>query len=121
MLREFKQLRQEPGDGSRRWFESDGFDLVVWLDTGGALAGFQICYDLGQGEHALTWRPSSGCVHHRVDMGDHTPFSNESPVLVADGVVPWSDLLGTFDARCASLEPAIRDAVKTALTTRRSG
>ena len=47
VFREIKKVRQEPGPGSRRWFESDGMDLVVWLDAQGVVNGFQLVFDLG--------------------------------------------------------------------------
>ena len=56
MLHEIKNVRQEAGGGRRRWFESEGMDVVVWMDGDGAIIGFQLCYDFGQGERALTWR-----------------------------------------------------------------
>ncbi|MEY2878560.1 MAG: hypothetical protein RLZZ15_940 [Verrucomicrobiota bacterium] len=70
MLVEFRNVKQESGPGSRRWFESDGFELVVWHDAAGAVSGFQICYDFGTGEHALTWRSGQGFEHAEVDSGD---------------------------------------------------
>ncbi|MES2693667.1 MAG: hypothetical protein V4773_09350, partial [Verrucomicrobiota bacterium] len=70
MLREIKNVRQEPGEGRRRWFESDGLELVVWLDARGRMTGFQLCYDSGRHEHALTWREGGGFSHDRVDPGE---------------------------------------------------
>lgn len=52
MFREFEGVRQEPG-GRRRWFESDGCDLVVWYEPD-AISGFQLLYATGNGERALT-------------------------------------------------------------------
>jgi hypothetical protein len=115
MLKEIRNVRQERGAGPRRWFESDGLDLVVWHDTAGAFTGFQICYDLGQGEHALTWRTNSSFAHSTVDSGDETPFKNETPVLVNDGVVPWAEVTARFDAESASLDPKLRELVLTRL------
>lgn len=111
MLHEIKNVRQERGAGRRRWFESDGLDLVVWLDRQNAVTGFQLCYDLGQGEHALTWRPSLGFAHHTVDAGEATPLRNETPVLLPDGGVPWARLMRLFDERSGSLEAPLRQLV----------
>jgi hypothetical protein len=108
VLREITNLKQESGAGRRRWFESDGFDLVVWLGTNEAVTGFQICYDFGRGEHALTWRCESGFAHHAVDTGDATPFKNETPVLIPVGAVPWRDVADLFARRGEALEPALR-------------
>ncbi len=118
MLHEIRNVKQESGRGRRRWFESDGFDLVVWFEPAGDVSGFQLCYDFGSGEHALTWRPAGGFSHHAVDAGDQTPLKNESPILVPDGVVPWKELLRTFRARSGSLEPSLRDLVGVELAQR---
>lgn len=115
VLREIKNVRQERGGGRRRWFESDGFDLVVWFDACDEIAGFQICYDLGRGEHALTWRPGAGFVHSEVDGGERDPFSNLTPILVRDGEVPWPQIVRQFDTRSESLEPGLRGFVREQL------
>jgi hypothetical protein len=115
VLHEIKDVRQERGAGRRRWFESEGMDLVVWLDSRDAVAGFQICYDLGQGEHALTWRPGGGFAHHAVDQGDTTPLKNEAPMLVPDGSVPWASVTRMFNQRSAELEAPLRDLVHAKL------
>jgi hypothetical protein len=108
VLREITNLKQERGAGRRRWFESEGFDLVVWLGADDLVTGFQICYDFGRGEHALTWRPESGFAHHAVDPGDATPLKNETPVLIPDGAVPWLEVADCF-ARCSdALEADLR-------------
>jgi hypothetical protein len=115
VLHEIKDVRQERGAGRRRWFESDGLDLVVWLDARNVISGFQLCYDLGRGEHALTWRPDAGFAHHAVDQGDATPLKNEAPVLVPEGGVPWADVARLFDERSGELEPRLRELVRTKL------
>lgn len=108
-------MKQERTGGSRRWFESDGFHLVVWYKAAGAVAGFQICYDLGAGEHALTWRKDGGLAHDAVDAGDDTPFSNLTPILVPNGAVPWPKLTEAFEKRSGSLETSLRQLVLTVL------
>ncbi|MEO5959193.1 MAG: hypothetical protein ABIZ49_10585 [Opitutaceae bacterium] len=119
VLREIRNVKQERDDGARRWFQSDGFELVVWLDTRGGVTGFQICYDLGKGERALTWRGRSGFVHSVVDAGDDTPLKNKTPVLVPDGEVPWAELARRFDERSATLEPSLRKLVHAKLAEHR--
>lgn len=118
MFQEIRNVRQEPGPGRRRWFESDRFDLVVWLEPDERIAGFQLCYDFGRGEHALTWREGAGFAHSAVDTGSASPFKNCTPILVADGVVPWDDVAACFAARSATLEPALRDFVRERLGRR---
>lgn len=121
MLREFLHVRQEGGPGRRRWFESEEFDLVVWLDAREQVVGYQICYDLGQGERALTWRPEGGFAHHAVDSGD-TPDGGGAkltPILVADGAIPWPEIDRRFARAGQTLEPALRELVGRTLQARR--
>jgi hypothetical protein len=118
MFTEIRNVRQERGTGLRRWFESDGLDLVVWHDAAGGLAGFQLCYQSGQGEHALTWRPGVGFAHSAVDEGDASPLKNLTPVLIPDSAVPWAELTAQFAGQSASLEPALREWVSARLAAR---
>ncbi|WP_414663765.1 hypothetical protein [Horticoccus sp. 23ND18S-11] len=115
MLREIKAVHQEQGEGHRRWFESDGLDFVVWYDRSHAIVGFQLCYDLGAGEHALTWRPETGFAHSRVDSREDAPLRNLTPVLEPDSVVPWRAIAARFDERSRDLEAPLRQLVKTQL------
>jgi len=43
MLTEFRQVKQEPG-GRRRWFESDGLELIVWYGAESEIAGIQLFF-----------------------------------------------------------------------------
>lgn len=112
-------MKQERRPGRRRWFESDGFELVVWESAAGACEGFQVCYDLGRGEHALTWRPGTGFAHHAVDTGDDSPLSNQTPILIHDGAVPWAEIGKLFGERGSGLESGLRDLVGSRLAARR--
>lgn len=116
VLREIKSVKQEPGIGRRRWFESEAFDVVIWFDGADEVIGFQLCYDLGRGEHALTWRRDGGFVHSVVDAGDEASFGKLTPVLEpASEPVPWSELLAMFDARSDPLEPELRGLLRARL------
>ena len=44
MLQEWKQARQRPEEGDRRWFRDERFDLIIWYESG-VIVGFQLCYD----------------------------------------------------------------------------
>jgi hypothetical protein len=120
MLHEIKNVRQERGAGQRRWFESDGLELVFWFDAAGQVTGFQICYDLGHGEHALTWRPVAGFAHATVDEGEETPLKNQTPILLPDDDVPWQAIARLFDGQSESLDPALRQLVHDKLAERAS-
>ena len=115
---EIRNVRQEEGAGSRRWFESDGFDLVVWHEADGTLTGFQLCYDFGQGERALTWRPNAGFAHSVVDQGDASPLKNLTPVLTPDGAVPWAEIAARFAEQSATLEAGLRQLISARLAAR---
>ena len=117
LLREFKNVRQEPGS-RRRWFDATDLELIVWYDSAGTQTGFQLIYWLPDGERALTWRNSAGFKNCRVDTGDASPLKNMSPVLQADGVVPWSYLEELFRQRAESLEPSLCEHVQTRLQAR---
>lgn len=104
-------MRQEGVDQRRRWFEDDGMELVVWHDAGGRVSGFQLLYGQGDGEHALTWRSESGFTHSRVDQGDTRTHMKLSPILVPDGVVPWTLLREEFATRSGKLEGPLRALV----------
>ena len=56
MLAEVEHVRQRAGEPRRRWFASDDLDLIVWLDEADRFVGFQLCYDKGRSERALTGR-----------------------------------------------------------------
>ena len=118
VLKEIRNVRQEPIAGRRRWFDDDmiPLELIVWYSAAGAVDGFQICYDFGGGERALTWWPTVGFSHRAVDSGSANPFSNQTPILVADGSVPWAEVTKRFEECGASLEPVLRDFVGQRLT-----
>ena len=117
-MREIKNVKQEGSGGRRRWFESDGLELVVWSDVSGQVTGFQICYDLGRGEHALTWRPGGGFAHASIDAGDDTPLKNQSPVLTPEGDAPWQEIARVFDEQSESLDVGLRQLVRDKLAQR---
>lgn len=120
VLHEIRNVKQERGPGRRTWFESDGLELVVWLGEGDRVAGFQLCYDLGRGEHALTWREGAGFAHSVIDTGDATPLKNETPVLLPNAHTPWRQIARLFDERSELLEPALRQLIREKLTERAS-
>lgn len=118
VLREIRNVKQERGGGRRRWFEAEGMELVVWLDEAGAVAGFQVGYDFGRGERALTWRKGEGFAHSVVDTGDTDPLRNEAPILRPDPEVPWAEIARSFEACGAELEPELRELVRWRLAAR---
>jgi hypothetical protein len=115
MLKEIKTVKQQAGEGLRRWFSDDFFDLIVWLDDAGELIGIQLCYDLLGDERALSWHRARGFSHDRIDTGEQLPHRNMSPVLVADGVFGRDEIADEFAARSVEIDPEIRRLVSEKL------
>jgi hypothetical protein len=114
LLTETKEVRQIPGEGLRRWFGDDYFDLIVWYAEG-KIIGFQLCYDKGQRERALTWHRPRRYLHTRVDDGDRTEGYKMTPILVRDGVFEHEQVAERFRAASASIDPEIARLVHDAL------
>lgn len=110
MLSEIKDVRQIPKDGFRRWFTDNFFDLIVWYDND-RLEGFQLCYDKGNKERALTWRTACGYAHNRIDDGER-PFANKmTPILVADGAFQKDLIAESFKAAAVRIDEEIASLV----------
>ncbi|MEQ1775063.1 MAG: hypothetical protein ABL891_14900 [Burkholderiales bacterium] len=115
MLREIGNVHQQDPALRRRWFCDDYFDIFVWEKPGGAIVEIQLCYDRTLRERVLRWRDSAGFAHHGIDGGDQSLFKNMTPIMVADGVFPLTDVLERFDARATHIEPRIRDFIRERL------
>jgi hypothetical protein len=103
-LKEVANVRQVPGEPRRRWFESPEFDLVVWYDAAGAPESFQLCYDKGAGERAVTWQPGTGLEHSAVDSGEDVGLGyKRAPTLTADGAYDGRGLRRRFLEASADL------------------
>jgi len=111
MLREIVPTSQHPGEPRRRWFYSADFDLYVWQDEAGDILAFQLCYDKGRGEHAFYWKRNKGFSHLRVQDGEDSGLSSETPILVADGLFDAAPVLAAFIAEADELPSAIRNFV----------
>ncbi|OHD60962.1 MAG: hypothetical protein A2014_03070 [Spirochaetes bacterium GWF1_49_6] len=121
-MKEIKDTRQIPGEGFRRWFNDDLFDLFVWYADKNSPAplGFQLCYgksDTGgiRTDRALTWKPGEGFSHNAIDTGRYSATEHRSPILVADGLFPKKRIVPEFDARSGGIDPAVRDFVLSKL------
>src|SRR5262245_32915187 len=90
MLREIKNVKQSDPELTRRWFQSDYFDLFIWFAPDGALKTFQLCYDLRRRERALTWKEGIGFFHDGVDDGEAGGMSpNQSGLLTGTSRGPY--------------------------------
>lgn len=111
MLTEFKNVAQKPeDDGRRRWFSDNQLELIVWYCPENMLTGFQFCYDIGAGEHAVTWK-NNYLHHNKIDDGDIGGAPNMSPILVPDGIMPKDQILKIFKENCLEIEYEIAQFV----------
>jgi hypothetical protein len=99
------------GEPARRWFASDDLELIVWLDADAAISGFQLCYKTAHAEHALTWTRERSYHHDRIDDGEADPTKNQTPILVADGVIDVAAIRTRFAQCSAAIDPLVRDFV----------
>jgi hypothetical protein len=118
VLVEYKGVKQEAGGGSRRWFEDQSYELVVWYLPDGSVEGFQILYYGKVAERALTWRSGEGFIHSRIDNGTDFPMKNLAPILLPNGNIPWPQVVREFEESSADLEPGLREFVKQRLDAR---
>jgi len=116
MLKEYP-TRQHKGDPKRRWFSNNYFDLIVWQDDISEIIKFQLCYDKSGKERALTWTQGSGFDHNLIDDGEGSPLKNLSPILLADGLFPASEILNIFVADSEVIEQQIRSFIIDKLST----
>jgi len=112
MLRELSDVRQIDGGRQRRWFQSDDEDLIVWYAEGGAIEGFQLCYDRHDHERALTWMRGQGFSHNCIDAGEGSALRyKRSPVLTADGRFDADAMIRRFTEISAALPPEVSEFV----------
>jgi hypothetical protein len=118
MLHEVEKVRQIPGEGPRRWFSDQYFDLIVWYEKNGSVLGFQLCYDKFEKERALTWRRGRGFSHEKVDDGEGSPGEPKStPILLPDGLFDAGVIIARFRKESAEIDPEISRLVVKTLET----
>ena len=113
MLTEFRNVRQIEEEGFRRWFVDEELDLIMWYRDSSQkeVLGFQLCYDKGHTQKALTWYKEKGFFHNRIDDGESSPFRNRTPILVADGQFAKESVILSFRRAAVGLEGRIVDFV----------
>ena len=111
-LIEFANVRQIPGEPRRRWFTCEDLELVVWCDESGGPIGFQLCYNNGGSEYALTWNPDRGFSHKIVDDGEQRPGKHKAtPILVAGAPASATSIRERFTQVSAALPAKIAEFV----------
>ena len=112
MLYEVINIKQVKGEPRRRWFVDDYFDLIVWIDKGNSISGFQLCYNKYKKNHALTWHKASGYMHNRIDDGENKPGKYKSiPILVNNGQFNKNKIAELFKKASFKLEDKIAGIV----------
>jgi hypothetical protein len=111
MLSEIRNARQVEGEGFRRWFTDDYFDLIVWYGDDRALIGFQLCYDKQVRERALTWTREHGFQHNRIDSGEVPGHSKMTPIIIADGTFNTGPVVERFRQASGDIDPQIASFV----------
>jgi hypothetical protein len=111
-LTEILRVRQPPGDPPRRWFTSDDLDLIVWSDRSGRPTAFQLCYDSGHSERALTWSLEGGFAHRAVDDGERVGGKYKAtPILVEDGPFAANEVSERFAEASAGVPAELSEFV----------
>lgn len=113
MLIETSNVRQTPGDGTRRrWFSDGKMDLIVWYGGASEVTGFQFCYECAHESKAITWQEGRGYLHCGIDDGEgQAGVSKQTPILVSDGTFDKGVVLAAFRAASEGIEPALRSVV----------
>jgi hypothetical protein len=108
MLREILAVRQDNPRLRRRWFQDEFFELYTWQTGDGALVSFQLCYDVGRRERAVTWHREHGFSHNRIDYGDNQGLSIATPLLKGGGRFPHRFVRKQFNQHAVTLDAATR-------------
>jgi len=112
MLYEIQNTKQIEGEGIRRWFTDQDFDLIIWYTDDKMLDGFQLCYDKQSKERCITWRKSGSYVHTGVDDGEQGHQTNKmSPILVADGLFDKWSVSKEFKLVSKKMDPVVANFV----------
>jgi hypothetical protein len=106
-MREIGPVRQDSERGFRRWFQDEYFDVYVWQDAGGKPIAFQLCYERGRTEGAISWSESAGFAHARVDAGSKQARHAMSPILRPDGIPPYFRIYHRLLVAAADWDPAL--------------
>jgi hypothetical protein len=115
MLREIRNIKAIPGQGPRRWFNDEHFDLFVWYDAGGRILGFQLCFDKDKRvERALSFTEEEGYSLNQV-AGENSVCDMGSPVLAPGGEFSHRQLIDQLDERSAALERSLYEYLREKL------
>jgi hypothetical protein len=115
LLRELRHVPQKADEPARRWFAAQGMDLIVWIDKADHITGYQLCYEKGNEEFALTWTRDKGFHHAAVDSGEQLPTKNRTPILIAAGACDARLVSSLFEKASPNVPARIRALVDETL------
>jgi hypothetical protein len=110
MLREILGVLQDDPSSQKRWFHDDYFDLFV-RETGGELAGFELCYGIDSTERALVWDRGRGYFHDGETSGGDFIGAR----LTSGDPLEADPIIGRFERAAAGLPEALRLALESHL------
>jgi hypothetical protein len=113
MLQEISDVVQVPGERRRRWFASDYFDFIVWLDDADArVVGFHLHYDRGRNERVFIWDEGRRLRHHDVDEGTVAGRIKMTALITSRSTdADPGRVAARFEREGAEIEPSLRDLV----------
>lgn len=116
MLRKINSKPLDVDGTARQWYSSEDMDLILWLNDDGQPKGFQLCYDKGQGEKALTYKNDEGYLHTNVDTGDARDGRYKgAPVMLPDGEFSFESVTQRFRYEASALDSELVDYVTAKL------
>ena len=105
MLREIVNVKQLKDEPRRRWFSASTLDLFIWYEEDESIIQFQLCYDKGPSEKALTWHHERGIMHHAVDDGENRTFRMKgSPIMINNDEFDIENILSKFKELAGDIE-----------------
>ena len=116
MLIEAKEVKQYDGEGYRRWFTDNYFDLIVWYKDD-SIIGFQLCYDKEVKERSVTWIKNKGFAHNKIDDGEIPGHAKMTPILVPDGIFNKEKIADKFKKESKKIDAEISAFIYSKLIT----
>ena len=105
MLSEVIKVKQLDGEPRRRWFAAPDMDVFVWFNDDEDIIQFQICYDKGPDEQALTWHFEQGISHKSVDDGENRSFRMKStPIMDNESEYDLQRIVQDFESRAGDID-----------------
>jgi hypothetical protein len=110
-MKEFKSVRQIPGEPFRRWYSDSDNDLIVWLDQY-EIIGFQLIVPCSSGRTVITWRKGERPTVAGLDDGEARPGRTKmTPILIDADAVDVDDVIRRFKAVSEDLSPGLAELV----------